>query len=89
MFSNLHSARQAYAAAAKGLAELVTLVNPDQYTMILNAAMLPAIQLVVPRTLLFPLTAPLPPQPEATTETGKVEIIKFMKSKVLPNPTPP
>ena len=61
VFDKLHLARKAYATAASGLADLVTLVNPDKYTMILSAAMLPMIQLVVRRNLVSPLTAPLPP----------------------------
>ena len=64
----------------------MTLVNPDQYTMILSAATLPTIQLVVPDNMVSPLTAPPPPQPEATTATGRSEIMNFMKGKVLPNP---
>ena len=86
VFDELHSAHKAYATAASGLAYLATLVNLDQYTMILSAATLPMIQLVVPRNMVSPLTAPLPPQPEATTATGRSEIINFTKSKVLPNP---
>ena len=86
VFDKLHSARKAYATAASGLADLATLVNPDQYTMILSAAMLPMIHLVIPGNLVSSLTTPPPPQPEATTATGRSEIINFTKSKVLPNP---
>ena len=60
VFDNLHSACKAYAAAASGLADLTMLLNPDQYTMILSAAMLPMIQLVIPGNLVSPLTTPLP-----------------------------
>ena len=59
-----------YAAATEGLAQLATAVSPDLYTMILNAAALPKIQLVVPGTSICPLTAPPPPQPEQTTAHG-------------------
>ena len=86
VFDKLHLARKAYATAASGLANLTTLVNPNQYTMILSAATLPTIQLVVPGNRVSPLTALLPPQPEATTVTGRSEIINFTKGKVLPNP---
>ena len=86
MFDKLHLACKAYATAASGLADLVTLVNPDQYTMILSAATLPTIQLIVPRKLVSPLTAPPPPQPDTTTATGRSEIINSTKGKVLPNP---
>ena len=61
VFDKLHLAHKAYATAASGLMDLATLVNPNQYTMILSAAMLPTIQLVVPGNLVSPLTAPLPP----------------------------
>ena len=86
VFDKLHLAHKAYATAASGLVDLATLVNPDQYTMILSAATLPTIQLVVPGNLVPPLTAPLPPQPNATTATGRSEIINSTKGKVLPNP---
>ena len=86
VFVRLHDAHKGYAAAAEGLAQLATAVSPDQYTMILNAAALPMIQLVVPGTLLCPLTAPPPPQPEQTTAHGREQIINFTKRKVLPNP---
>ena len=61
VFMKLHNAHKEYAAAAEGLAQLATAVSPDQYTMILNTAALPKIQLVVPETMLCPLTAPPPP----------------------------
>ena len=57
VFVKLHNAHKEYATAAEGLAQLATAVSPDQYTMILNAAALPKIQLVVPGTMLCPLTA--------------------------------
>ena len=86
VFDKLHSARKAYATAASGLADLATLVNPNQYIMILSAATLPTIQLVVPGNLVSPLIAPPPPQPNATTVTGRSKIINSTKGKVLPNP---
>ena len=70
VFMRLHNTHKEYAAATEGLAQLATAVSPDQYTMILNAAALPKIQLVVPGTSLCPLTAPPPPQPEQTTAHG-------------------
>ena len=70
VFVRLHVAHKGYAAAAEGLAQLATAVSPDQYTMILNAAALPKIQLVVPGTSLCPLTALPPPQPEHATVHG-------------------
>ena len=86
IFNHLHSAHKAYSAAADGMANLATLLNPDQYTMILNATILPPIQLVVPGTSVSPLTATQPKQSEATTAAGRLEIINFTKSRILPNP---
>ena len=86
VFDKLHLACKVYATAASGLADLPTLVDPNQYTMILSAATLPMIQLVVPGNMVSPLTKPPPPQPEATTVTGRSEIITFTKGQVLPNP---
>ena len=70
VFTRLHNTHKGYAAAAEGLVQLATAVSPDQYTMLLNAAALPKIQLVVPGTLLCPLTALPPPHPEQTTVHG-------------------
>ena len=69
-FVRLHDAHKEYATAAEGLAQLAIAVSPDQYTMILAASALLKIQLVVPGTSLYPLTAPPPPQPEQTTAHG-------------------
>ena len=86
VFVHLHNVHKEYAAAAEGLAQLATSVSPDQYTMILNAAALPQIQLVVPGTMLSPMTAPPPPEPQPSTAQGRESIISYMKSQVLPNP---
>ena len=61
-------------------------VSPDQYTMILYAAALPQIQLVVPGTMLSPMAAPPPPEPQPSTAQGRESIISYTKSHVLPNP---
>ena len=86
VFARLHDAHKEYAAGANGLAQLATALTPNQYTMVLNAAALPKIQLVVPGTSICPLTAQPPPQPEQTTARGREKIINFTKSKLLPNP---
>ena len=86
VFNKIHSAHKAYAEAAEGLAELSTEVTPQQYTMLLTAAVMPTIQIVVPGELLSPLTAPPPPQAPASTALGRSEIIKYTKLRVLPNP---
>ena len=86
VFNKIHCAHKAYADAAEGLAELSTEVTPQQYTMLLTAAIMPTIQIIVPNQLISPLTAPPPPQLPASTALGRSEIIKFTKLKVLPNP---
>ena len=86
VFTKIHCAHKAFAEAAEGLAELSTEVTPQQYTMLLTAAAMPAIQIIVPGQLLSPFTAPPPPQTPASTALGRSEIIKYTKLKVLPNP---
>ena len=61
VFNKIHCAHKAYAEAAEGLAELSTEVTPQQYTMLLTAAVMPTIQIIVPGQLISPLTAPPPP----------------------------
>ena len=70
VFSNLSTAQKAYAKAAQGLAELSTLLTPQQYTLLLTMTMTSAIQLVVPGQLISPLSKPPPPQPESSTAAG-------------------
>ena len=89
VFSKLAAAHKAYADAADGLAELSTELTPPHYTMMLTAAVMPTIQVVVPRNLVSPVTAPPPPPAAASTALGKSEIIKYTKLKVLPNPDSP
>ena len=86
VFNKIHCAHKAYAEAAEGLAELSTEVTPQQYTMLLTAAVMPTIQIIVPGQLISPLTALPPPQSPASTALGRSEIIKYTKLKVLPNP---
>ena len=86
VFSNLSMAQTAYAKAAQGLAELSTLLTPQQYTLLLTTTITPAIQLVVPGQLISPLSKPPPPQPESSTAAGCLEIMNFMEVRVLPDP---
>ena len=46
----------------------------------------PAIQLVIPGQMILPLSIPPPPQPESSTAAGHLEIMKFTKMQVLPDP---
>ena len=77
---------KAYSEAAEGLAELSTFVTPDQFTLLLTATMIPAIQLIVLGHLMSPLSTPPPPEPQASTALGHSEIMNFTKFCVLPNP---
>ena len=86
IFSKLADAHRTYAEAADGLAQLSTVLNPSQYTTILKAAVMPTIQIVIPGKLVSPVTAPPPPPTAASTALGKLEIIKYTKHRILPNP---
>ena len=86
VFSQLSAAHKVYSEAAEGLAELSTLVMPEQYTMLLTATMTPATQLIIPGQLMSPLSTPPPPQPSAITAVGCSEIMNFTKLHILPDP---
>ena len=86
VFAKLSTANKAYAKAAELLADLSTLVTPEQYTMLLTAATTPSIQIVVPGQLMSPVSA-WPPSPTSVMTTlGWLDIIKKTKLRVLPNP---
>ena len=89
VFSKLADAHRTYAEVAAGIAELSTVLNPPQYTMILRAAVMPTIQIVVPGNLVSPVSAPPPPPTAAGTASGKSEIVKYTKHRVLPDPDSP
>ena len=86
VFTKLADAHRTYAKVADGLAQLSTVLNPSQYTTILKAAVMPTIQIVIPGKLISPVTAPPPPPTAASTALGKLEIIKYTKHRILPNP---
>ena len=58
VFSQLSSAHKTYSKAAEGLAELLTFVMLEQFTMLLMATTAPAIQLIIPGQLISPLSTP-------------------------------
>ena len=89
VFLQLASASKAYSEAASGIAELANKIEPDQMTMLLCAATLPAIQVVIPGQLVSPIATPPPPQSAASTTMGKMDIINYTKKLVLPNPDAP
>ena len=86
VFSQLNAAHKAYSEAAEGLAELSTLMTPDQFTLLLTTTAIPAIQLIVPGHLMSPLSTPTPPEPQADTALGRSEIMNFTKLHILLNP---
>ena len=86
VFSKLADAHRTYAEAADSLVQLSTILNPSQYTTILKAAVMPTIQIIIPGKLVSPMTAPPPPPTATSTALGKLEIIKYMKHHILPNP---
>ena len=75
-----------YSQAASGIAELAGEITPEQMTMLLSAATLPAIQIVIPGQLLSPISTPPPPPSAASTTLGKKDIIDYTKRLILPNP---
>ena len=89
VFSNLADASRAYSQATSGIAELAGEINPDQMTMLLSTATLPAIQIVIPGQLLSPISTPPPPPSAALTTLGKKDIIDYTKRLILPNPKAP
>ena len=86
VFFKLAEAHKAYGEAAQGLAELPLSVTPQQYTMLLVALAMPTIQIVVPCQLIGPLSPPQLHQTKTSTAIGRAELIKFTKSRVLPDP---
>ena len=86
VFEKLSTANKAYTEAAELLADLSSLVTPEQYTMLLTATTTPVIQIVVPGQLMSPVSARPPSPAPATTALGRSDIIKKTKLRVLPNP---
>ena len=89
VFSSLAAASKAYSEAASVIAELAGEINPDQMTMLLSAATLPAIQIVIPGQLLSPIHTPPPPPSAASTTLGRKDIIDYTKRLILLNPKAP
>ena len=86
VFAKLSTANKAYAEAAELLADLSSLVTPEQYTMLLTAATTPVIQIIVPGQLMSPVSARPPSPTPPTTALRRLDIIKKTKLQVLPNP---
>ena len=87
IFSDLAEAHKHYANAARGIADIATLITPEQLTLVLAAAVPPTLQLVLPPGLVSPLSTPPPPPKPATTAVGRLEIVKYCRTKILLNST--
>ena len=89
IFSKLSEASKSYGEAAEALAQVSADVSPEHYMLLLSATATPAIQIVVPSTMLSSVTAAPPPSPDASTTARQTAIINATKVKVLPNPNSP
>ena len=87
IFSDLAEAHKHFANAARGIADIATLIAPEQLTLVLAAAVPPTLQLVLPPELVSPLSTPPPPPKPATTALGRLEMVKYCKTKILPTST--
>ena len=85
VFSGLAGAHKLQAKAAEGLAELAETVSPEQLTLILAAAITPALQLALLPGSISPLSVPPPPPPVTPTEAGRSDLIAYCKRQILPN----
>ena len=86
IFSDLSTAHGFQAKAAQGIAELASLITPEQMTLILAAAVPPTIQIVLPPGSALPLSTPPPPPTKATTEAERQDVIQYCKKNILPDP---
>ena len=87
IFSDLAEAHKHYSSAARGIADIATLISPEQLTLVLAAAVPPTLQLVLPPGVVSPLSTPPPPPKPATTMVGRLEMVKYCKTKILPTST--
>ena len=61
IFLDLAEAHKHYANAARGIADIAGLISPEQFTLILAAAVPPTLQLVLLPGQISPLSTPPPP----------------------------
>ena len=87
IFPDLAEAHKPYSSAARGIADIATLIAPEQLTLVLAAAVPPTLQLVLPPGVVSPLSTPPPPPKTATTAVGRLEMMKYCKTKILPKST--
>ena len=86
IFSDLSTAHGFQAKAAQGIAELASLITPEQMTLVLAAAVPPTIQIVLPPGSASPLSTPPLPPTTAATEAERQDVIKYCKKNILPDP---
>ena len=86
IFSDLSTAHGFQAKAAQGIAELASLITPEQMTLILAAAVPPTIQLVLPPGSASLLSTPPLPPTTVATEAGRQDVIRYCKKNILPDP---
>ena len=84
IFSDLVEAHKHFSGAACGIADIATLIAPEQLTLVFATAVPPTLQLVLPPGAVSPLSTPPPPPRPATTAVGRLEMVKFCKTKILP-----
>ena len=89
IFSDLAATHMSQAKAAKGLAELATMVSPKQMTLILAATIPPTIQLALPTGSISPLSTSPPPPEVTTTQSGQRNLIMYCKTRILPDALAP
>ena len=86
VFSDLAAAHAVQTRAAKGILDLVGLVTPEQFTLILAAAVPPTLHLVLPEGTRSPLIAQRPQPTKTDTAQDRKQIISYCKSRILPDP---
>ena len=87
IFSDLAKAHKHYANMARGIADIASLISPEQLTLILAVAVLPTLQLVLLPGQISPLSSPPPPPKTATTAASRQEMIKYCKNMIIPDPS--
>ena len=87
IFSDLSEAHKHYASVAHGIADIASLISPEQLTLVLAAVVPPTLQLVLLPGHISPLSTPPPPPKTVTTAAGRLEMIKYCKSVILPKAT--
>ena len=86
VFRDLAAAHSAQRRAAKGISDLAGLVTPEQFTLILAAAVPPTLHLVLPEGTSSPLATPQPQPTKTDTAQDRKQITTYCKSRILPNP---